>query len=62
MGDTLRERAARVIDHSWKFSWHWPERNWEAQALEQARERRRDMIRELADMENMIIELEDATQ
>ena len=42
-----KSEAAKIINHEWKYSWHWDEYFWESQALKDARARIADVKREL---------------
>ena len=57
----IRERSANLIDTSWRHSWHWPEKDWHPIALEEAKERRTQLINKLAELESLIQELEEYT-
>lgn len=49
--EDFRRLAARTIDTSWYYSWHWPERGWEKTALDQCGERIERTMRDLEQLE-----------
>ncbi len=57
---SLRERAALAIDTEWKCSRHWPDRDWEADALEQAEERVGRSLDKIAELRTVIVDLRKA--
>lgn len=43
-----RDIAGRIIDTTWSYSRHWPEQDWERQALKDATSSQESLIDEMA--------------
>lgn len=57
MINDFKEKCANAINHSWKFSWYWPQFDWEATALEQAELRREELLKKVGGLSEVIGEL-----
>ncbi len=53
-----RGEAAKIIDHEWRYSWHWGDYEWESQAFRDARSRLSEAKRELEMLEQCVKILE----